>query len=69
MPPRFPGQLNGDCKIPTIIYYDRAGKTCAVGAEVMKEGVFKRAREEDWIRVEWCVHCNLSESSDNIQKV
>jgi hypothetical protein len=47
---RFPGRghINSAFKIPTIIYYDRAGKVCAVG-----EDIDEIAEEENWVKAEW----------------
>jgi len=59
-------------KIPTVIYYDRAGKVRAVGAEAMKDGIFETAEEEDWIKAEWYILFNLqltTEIADNVRKV
>ncbi|KAJ2917220.1 hypothetical protein MD484_g3186, partial [Candolleomyces efflorescens] len=52
---RFPAheQITGASKIPTIIYYDAAGKVCAVGAEAMREGIFEQAEDEGWLKTEW----------------
>jgi hypothetical protein len=54
---RFPAheQISGASKIPTIIYYDKAGNVCAVGAEALTEGIFETAEEEGWIKAEWLV--------------
>jgi hypothetical protein len=54
---RFPAheQISGASKIPTIIYYDRAGNVCAVGAEALTEGIFETAEEEEWVKAEWSV--------------
>ena len=54
-PARFPANelISGASKIPTVIYYDRAGKVRAVGAEALQEGVFEIAEEENWIKAEW----------------
>jgi hypothetical protein len=54
---RFPAheQISGASKIPTIIYYDKAGNVCAVGAEALTEGIFETAEEEEWIKAEWFV--------------
>ncbi|KAI0318140.1 hypothetical protein OF83DRAFT_1171352 [Amylostereum chailletii] len=55
---RFPGQEAGDSKIPTVIYYDAAGKVLAVGAEEPAMGV-EDEEDEDWeetaepLKVEW----------------
>jgi len=52
---RFPAQeyISGASKIPTIIYYDRAGNVKAVGAEAVKEGIFETAEDQDWVKAEW----------------
>ncbi|KAF9047821.1 hypothetical protein BJ165DRAFT_1387797 [Panaeolus papilionaceus] len=52
---RFPGQENvgGDCKIPTIMYYDNAGQLRAAGAEAKDQGIEEKAAEEDWVKAEW----------------
>lgn len=54
---RFPAheQISGASKIPTIIYYDKEGNVCAVGAEAMREGIFEQAEDEGWFKTEWCV--------------
>ncbi|RXW11497.1 hypothetical protein EST38_g14358 [Candolleomyces aberdarensis] len=48
---RFPAheQISGASRIPTVIYYDKAGKVRAVGAEAMREGIDETAEEEDLI--------------------
>ena len=52
---RFPAQehVSGASKIPTVMYYDRAGKVRAAGAEASVEGIFETAEEEQWIKTEW----------------
>jgi hypothetical protein len=52
---RFPEQVQsgGDCKIPSILYYDRQGKVKAVGAEAVREGIEGIAEEQGWTKVEW----------------
>lgn len=52
---RFPAQehVGGDSKIPTIIYYDKQGRVCAVGAEATREGIEVQAEEEGWTKAEW----------------
>ncbi|KAH6917102.1 hypothetical protein BKA70DRAFT_1367619 [Coprinopsis sp. MPI-PUGE-AT-0042] len=52
---RFPAheQISGASKIPTIIYYDKGGNVCAVGAEAMREGIYEQAEDEGWIKSEW----------------
>jgi hypothetical protein len=49
---RYPAQeLVGNCKVPTIIYYDQAGNVRAAGAEALRDAY--QAEEEDWIKAEW----------------
>ena len=52
---RYPAheQVSGASKIPTVIYYDRAGNAVAVGAEALREGVYEMAEEEGWVKAEW----------------
>ncbi|PPR02811.1 hypothetical protein CVT26_009597 [Gymnopilus dilepis] len=52
---KFPAQehVSGASKIPTVMYYDRAGKVRAAGAEASVEGIFETAEEEQWIKTEW----------------
>ena len=52
---RFPANeyITGASKIPTIIYYDRAGNVKAVGAEAVKEGIYETAEDEYWVKAEW----------------
>ena len=52
---RFPAHehISGASKIPSIIYYDRAGKVRAVGAEAMREGIYEIAEDENWVKAEW----------------
>ncbi|TEB36989.1 hypothetical protein FA13DRAFT_1787269 [Coprinellus micaceus] len=52
---RFPAheQVSGASKIPTVLYYDKAGKVRAVGAEALQEGIFEQAEENGWIKAEW----------------
>lgn len=51
---RYPGQehASGSSKIPSVIYYDRAGKVRAVGAEALLDSVMDVAEEERWMKVE-----------------
>jgi hypothetical protein len=63
---RFPGQasIGGDSKIPSILYYNKEGNVCAVGAEALQESLLEIAEDEEWIKVEWyhprrhavCIH-------------
>ncbi|KAF5315547.1 hypothetical protein D9611_004835 [Ephemerocybe angulata] len=72
---KFPAheQISGASKIPTIIYYDRAGNVCAVGAEALTEGIFELAEEEEWVKAEWFkMHIrpkNESNSSDITSRI
>ncbi|EGN92781.1 hypothetical protein SERLA73DRAFT_116909 [Serpula lacrymans var. lacrymans S7.3] len=52
---RFPAQdhVGGDCKIPSIIYYDNEGVPVAIGGEALQESVIERAEDEDWKKLEW----------------
>ncbi|KAF9231965.1 hypothetical protein BU15DRAFT_55561 [Melanogaster broomeanus] len=54
---RYPAQehVGGDCKIPSIVYYDQAGTARAFGAEALQEHIIEQAEDEQWIRLEWCV--------------
>ncbi|THG96744.1 hypothetical protein EW026_g5140 [Hermanssonia centrifuga] len=50
---RFPGQENGDFKIPTILWYTQEGTVRAAGAEARDPGMTLLAEDEDLIFVEW----------------
>lgn len=54
---RFPADahehISHASKIPTIIYYDRAGNVKAVGAEAVQETIYRVARTEHWVKAEW----------------
>lgn len=52
---RYPAQdgTNGASKIPTILYYDKAGKIRAAGAEATRDGFDIMARENGWMKAEW----------------
>ncbi|KAG6918259.1 hypothetical protein DXG01_015633 [Tephrocybe rancida] len=50
---RYPEQTVSDAKIPTIIYYDRTGLVCAVGAEAIQEGLHEQVEDGGWTKVEW----------------
>jgi len=43
----------GNSKIPTILYYDKQGDVCKVGAEANEEGIEQIAEEEEWTKAEW----------------
>ncbi|KAG8924410.1 hypothetical protein FRC02_010454 [Tulasnella sp. 418] len=40
-------------KVPTVLYYDRAGKLRAVGSETLDKRNIADALEQGWTRVEW----------------
>ncbi|KAF5320698.1 hypothetical protein D9619_002170 [Psilocybe cf. subviscida] len=52
---RFPAQedVGGDCKIPTIIYYDGQGAVRAVGAEALDPALEQEDDFDDWTKAEW----------------
>lgn len=50
---RYPGQVAGDAKIPTILYYDELGNVRAAGAEALSDNIQHEAEENDWILAEW----------------
>ncbi|KAJ3521281.1 hypothetical protein NMY22_g12377 [Coprinellus aureogranulatus] len=52
---RYPCQesVGGDVKIPTVIYYDKEGMPCAIGAETLQEGIEVDAKENGWYKAQW----------------
>ena len=52
---RFPAQesVGGDSKIPSILYYNKEGSLCAVGAEALQDHVIEDAEDEGWVKLEW----------------
>ncbi|KAI0079324.1 hypothetical protein K474DRAFT_1659403 [Panus rudis PR-1116 ss-1] len=50
---RFPGQANGDAKIPTVLYYTQDGRVRYVGAEAISSTAKLEAEDEDLIFVQW----------------
>jgi hypothetical protein len=54
---RFPAQehVGGDCKIPSIICYDREGDLQAVGAEATQENIQEEIEDNGWVKLEWSV--------------
>jgi hypothetical protein len=54
-PCSYPSQdrAGGDIKIPTVIYYDKAGKPCATGAETLAEGIEEDAEDNGWTKAQW----------------
>lgn len=51
----FPGQENGDFKIPSIICYARDGTVCAVGAEARESNIAPELNDGTLVFVEWYV--------------
>ena len=45
--------VNGDAKVPSLLYYDKSGNVRAAGAEVLNEDVIVAALTEEWTRAEW----------------
>ena len=54
---RFPAQgiARADSKVPSILYYDKAGIARAVGAEVLAQDIVETALMEGWTKAEWYV--------------
>ncbi|KAG9309464.1 hypothetical protein JVU11DRAFT_10433 [Chiua virens] len=51
---KFPGQGQvGDCKVPSIMYYDSKGNLQKVGYEAVKDEVTEIAMTEGWVKLEW----------------
>ncbi|KAK7056951.1 hypothetical protein VNI00_002669 [Paramarasmius palmivorus] len=52
---RYPAQTQSgqDCKIPSIVYYDREGHARAFGAEALQEEVQYEAEANSWMLAEW----------------
>ncbi|TFK20828.1 hypothetical protein FA15DRAFT_707733 [Coprinopsis marcescibilis] len=52
---RFPAQENvgGDCKIPSLLYYDKNGVVQAAGAEAVRDEVLTLKEDEEWIATPW----------------
>lgn len=53
---RFPGQENGDFKIPSVVCYAQDGRILAVGAEARHSNLDP---DEEPVFVEWCVTIRL----------
>ena len=45
----------GDCKIPSILWYDRQGTIRAIGAEARISHVEGQAVEEGWVLSKWSI--------------
>jgi hypothetical protein len=58
---RFPGQehVAGNSKIPSIMYYDSAGRLMAAGAEAEAASILDAAEEEGWIKSELCAQLTI----------
>ena len=56
---RYPARahVGGDCKIPSILYYDINGDVKAAGAEALQENTIQKAEVEEWRKVEWYQQC------------
>ena len=65
---KFPAQaqVNGDAKVPFLLYYDKTGCVSAAGAEVFTESVDVAALTEGWSKAEWLV---ISYSCRGIRKI
>ena len=52
---RYPaqGQIGGNAKIPSILWYDEYGAVRAVGAEAEQPSVIEMAEDYDWQKAEW----------------
>ncbi|KAG8215047.1 hypothetical protein J3R82DRAFT_8456 [Butyriboletus roseoflavus] len=55
---KYPGQGQvGDCKLPSIMYYDHVGDLKAVGYEALKDELVEVALTEGWVKLEsWKLH-------------
>ena len=53
--PRFPGQVRGDSKIPSIIYDDQYGVVRAAGAETLLDNRLAQKEEEEWLSCKWFI--------------
>ncbi|KAI9573815.1 hypothetical protein HD554DRAFT_2012318 [Boletus coccyginus] len=51
---RYPGQGQvGDCKVPSVMYYDSRGNLKKVGYEALRDEVAEVAMTENWVKLEW----------------
>ncbi|KAM6502892.1 hypothetical protein JOM56_002869 [Amanita muscaria] len=50
---RFPGQIHGALKIPTVLYYDTDGVAQAIGAEAVQDSIDEIAEENGWKKASW----------------
>ncbi|KAM6495193.1 hypothetical protein JOM56_009816 [Amanita muscaria] len=64
---RFPGQIHGGLKIPTVIYYDTNGVAQAIGAEAVQDFIDEIAEENGWKKASWFklhLHPKLDDEED-----
>ncbi|KAK2462921.1 hypothetical protein APHAL10511_005119 [Amanita phalloides] len=50
---RFPAQVHGNSKIPSVLWYDANGKARAIGAEAVQDGMEEIAEESGWTKASW----------------
>ncbi|KAK2462920.1 hypothetical protein APHAL10511_005118 [Amanita phalloides] len=50
---RFPAQIHGNSKIPSVLWYDANGKARAIGAEAVQDGMEEIAEESGWTKAAW----------------
>lgn len=50
---RFPAQIHGNSKIPSVLYYDTNGVVHAIGAEAVQDGIEEIAKESGWMKASW----------------
>ncbi|TEB20801.1 hypothetical protein FA13DRAFT_1672147 [Coprinellus micaceus] len=52
---RFPAQerVGGDCKIPSLLRYDKDGEVRAAGAEAIRGEMAATKEEEEWVSAPW----------------
>ncbi|KAF8632437.1 hypothetical protein AX15_001880 [Amanita polypyramis BW_CC] len=50
---RFPAQIHGNSKIPSVLYYNADGVVKAIGAEAIQDGMEEIAKDEGWTRASW----------------
>jgi hypothetical protein len=51
---RFPGQVDGNSKIPSVVCYDKYGNVVAVGSETDVDTNPELLEVEGLVRAEWC---------------
>ncbi|KAF8345176.1 hypothetical protein F5887DRAFT_218796 [Amanita rubescens] len=50
---RFPAQIHGHSKIPSVLYYDADGVAHAIGAEAVQDGIEEIAKDSGWTKAAW----------------